>query len=210
MEIIDISPVMDENFPVFPGDTPFNLKTELTITDQCPVMLSSLKTTLHAGAHADAPCHYHKDGESIESRDLARYIGACQVIEVKFESNRRITVEDIKNTEIKSKRILFKTCSFDYSKKWDNDFSALSPELIRYLKHKGVCTVGIDTPSVDPATSKTLDSHDTLYETDMAVLENLELKHVKPGLYTLVAPPLKIKGGDASPVRAVLLPAQSI
>jgi arylformamidase len=66
--------------------------------------------------------------------------------------------------------------------------------------------VGIDTPSVDPATDKTLESHKAIFESDMAILEGILLSHVVPGLYQLIALPLRIEGADASPVRAILLP----
>jgi arylformamidase len=58
---------------------------------------------------------------------------------------------------------------------------------------------------VDPEDSKKLESHQILYHRDFAVLEGLYLKDVPEGLYTLIALPLPIEGGDASPVRAVLL-----
>jgi arylformamidase len=65
--------------------------------------------------------------------------------------------------------------------------------------------VGIDTPSVDPMTSKALEAHNAVADHDMAVLEGVVLDAVPPGLYTLVALPLRIEGADASPVRAVLV-----
>ena len=64
--------------------------------------------------------------------------------------------------------------------------------------------MGIDAQSVDPADSKTLDSHQQLLAHDMRVLENLVLDAVAPGDYELIALPLKLAGADASPVRAVL------
>jgi arylformamidase len=73
-----------------------------------------------------------------------------------------------------------------------------------WLASLGVTLVGIDTPSVDPADSKTLDSHQQLLRHDMRVLENLVLDDVAPGDYELIALPLKMTGADASPVRAIL------
>ena len=66
--------------------------------------------------------------------------------------------------------------------------------------------MGIDTPSVDPATDKTLESHKAIFESDMAILEGIILAHVDVGFYQLIALPLRIEGGDASPVRAILIP----
>ncbi len=65
--------------------------------------------------------------------------------------------------------------------------------------------IGLDTPSVDPMTSKALESHHALARRDLAVLEGVVLAHVAPGTYTLIALPLRLEGADASPVRAVLV-----
>ena len=64
--------------------------------------------------------------------------------------------------------------------------------------------MGIDAQSVDPADSKTLDSHRQLLVHGMRVLENLVLDDVAAGDYELIALPLRLAGVDASPVRAVL------
>ena len=70
----------------------------------------------------------------------------------------------------------------------------------------GVQLIGIDTASIDPADSKTLDSHQVIRRRDLRVLENLVLDDVPEGDYELIALPLKLMSADASPVRAVLRP----
>ena len=87
---------------------------------------------------------------------------------------------------------------------WSAQFAAIAPETITWLATLGVRLVGIDSQSVDPADSKTLDSHQQLLAHDMRVLENLVLDDVAAGDYELIALPLKLIGADASPVRAVL------
>ena len=68
----------------------------------------------------------------------------------------------------------------------------------------GVILIGIDTPSVDPFSSKDLPAHKMFLKHDMGILEGLVLKDVPAGLYELIALPLKLVGFDASPVRAIL------
>jgi arylformamidase len=87
---------------------------------------------------------------------------------------------------------------------WSEDFAAYAPEAIAWLAARGVKLVGIDSQSVDPATSKTLDSHQLLLKHDLRVLENLVLDDVPEGDYELIALPLKLTQACASPVRAVL------
>ncbi len=87
---------------------------------------------------------------------------------------------------------------------WVDDFTAFAPHTLRWLAELGVMLVGIDTASVDPAPSKTLDAHQQLLALNLRVLENLMLDDVAPGDYELIALPLKWMQADASPVRAIL------
>jgi arylformamidase len=87
---------------------------------------------------------------------------------------------------------------------WPTGFCALSAATIDLLAHHGTCLVGIDTPSVDPETSKDLPSHTGALRAGMRILENLVLSEVEPGDYELIALPLRFANLDASPVRAVL------
>ncbi len=203
-DFYDISPVIHEGIAVFPGDTPFSRKELMSFDGGSHLDLSTITTTVHLGAHADAPSHYHKDGQSMEHRDLMLYMGPCQVITVRPEKKGRILREHVA-TDIRAPRVLFRTDSFTNPDKWTDDFNSLGPELIDWLSSLGVRLVGIDTPSVDPSDSKDLPSHQALYRNDMAVLEGIILTEVPDGIYNLIALPLKIKGADASPVRAILL-----
>lgn len=189
---------------MFPGDVPFSREMSLSFTGGDHLDLSSIRTTLHLGAHADSSSHYHANGEGVDKRPLENYLGNCQVIAVKVPRGERILPKHI-SVEIQAKRVLFRTDSFPNPDQWNGDFNSLSPELIEFLADRGVVLVGIDTPSVDPADCKTLDSHQALYRRKLSVLEGIILHQVKPGLYTLVALPLPLKDGDASPVRAILL-----
>lgn len=204
MKYIDISPIITPEIAVFKGDKEFERNILLDFKQGHNLLLSSINTTVHVGAHTDAPNHYHPDGEDIADRDLNYYIGDCQVISIDLERGKRIYPENLKNTEIKAERVLFKTNSFPDPNNWNGDFNSLSPELIKYLVDKKVILVGIDTPSVDPSDSKDLESHNEIYKNNLAILEGIVLSNVEDGFYELIALPLKIKGADASPVRAIL------
>lgn len=204
-KIIDITPVIRSDMAVFPGDTSFSRKIALDMKNGDNLTLSAIETTLHLGAHTDAPNHYAKNGGSIEGVALDIYLGPAQVIEVQCSPGKRIKVADLVEKQIITARVLFKTLSFPDPYKWNSDFMSLSAELIDYLKQQGVKLVGIDTPSIDLADDKILESHSAVARNDMAILEGIVLENVKEGLYDLIALPLPIKGADASPVRAILL-----
>jgi arylformamidase len=201
----DISPVLSPRTAVFPGDTPLRLDLALGFAKGDPIGLSALTTTSHVGAHADAPSHYHAQGADMARVDLEPYFGPCQVVRVKLPRGERIRPEHLAGRPLRAERVLFRTDSFPDPEKWTEDFNSLSPELIEWLADRGVKLVGLDTPSVDPATSKDLPSHQALWRRQVRNLEGLWLEGVEEGVYTLVALPLRIEGGDGSPVRAILI-----
>jgi arylformamidase len=202
--IIDISPVINGSLAVWPGDVAFSRTENLRIDEGASIDLSSIQTTVHLGAHADAPSHYSAGGEGIQARDLSRYLGPAQVMAVDLPRGERIRPEHLTGP-ITAPRILFGTGSYPDPTHFNADFCSLSPALIELLAGQGVHLIGIDTPSIDPVDSASLPSHTMVAAHDLAILEGLILAHVPDGLYTLVALPLRLEGADASPVRAVLL-----
>ena len=204
-KIWDISPLVSSDLAVWPGDTPFSQKFSLHVKKGNHLTLSQLNTTVHVGSHTDAPVHFGKEGLGIESVDLRRYFGACQVISIKKVPHTEIVPRDIEGIDIVAPRVLFKTGSFPDPNTFNKDFNSLSAALIKTLSEKGIQLVGIDTPSIDLFESQELPAHHATLETQMAILEGISLEGISPGIYQLVALPLKIKNADASPVRAVLI-----
>ncbi len=204
MRIIDISPAVSPRLGVWPGDVAFALEETWRMADGASVNLGAIRTTLHLGAHADAPKHYDRSGADIGARSLTPYLGPCQVIEVAATRGARIHPHDLM-ASIAAPRVLFKTGTFPDPDRFTTDFAALSAALIDHLYDNRSLLVGIDTPSIDLFEDKILESHNAVRRHGLSVLEGLVLAHVPPGRYTLVALPLRLEGADASPVRAVLL-----
>jgi arylformamidase len=206
MTLIDISPIIDATINVWPGDTPFVQTVNADMSTGANLTLSDIRVSLHVGAHADAPSHYLAGGPDIAMRRLDLYLGRCVVVHIDVARGERITPDHVadKIEAISAPRVLFRTGTFPDHRRWNNDFASLSPELVDDLYHHGVRLIGIDTPSVDPFDSKELEAHHAFAWNDMAILEGLVLEGVEEGEYELIALPLRIKGADASPVRAVL------
>lgn len=202
--LIDISPTISERLGVWPGDVAFSREVALSIEAGDNIGLSATRATVHLGAHADAPNHYAAGGEGIAARPLQRYFGRCQVVRVEIERGERIRPEHLA-VPIEAPRVLFATGSFPNPEVWNEDFCALSPELVDLLASQGVVLVGIDTPSIDPQDDRELLSHQRVAAHDLAILEGLVFDDVAAGLYTLIALPLKIEAADAAPLRAALL-----
>jgi len=179
--IIDISPPLDADIGLWPGDP---------------------RNTLHVGVHVDAPNHTLASGGDITSWPLEIFVGRCNVVHVDIDRGDRITPRHIEGKSIDAPRVLFRTSTFPDWHNWNDDFASLSLDLIAALK--GVVLIGIDTPSVDAFHSNDLEVHRALAAQRIASIEGVVLSDVGEGAYELIALPLRIRDGDASPVRAVL------
>jgi arylformamidase len=201
--IYDLSPAISERLRVWPGDTPPGREVLCDMRRGDNLTLSTLRTTVHLGSHADAPSHYGRDAVAIDRMPLDYYLGPCQVIRLPVPPRTRILPVAV-TVPVTAARVLFATGTYPDPERFDEDFAALSPELVQDLHSQGVKLVGIDTPSVDLFDSKELPAHLAFLKYDMAILEGLVLADVPAGVYELIALPLKLAGFDASPVRAVL------
>jgi len=201
--IYDITPPIDSSLAVWPGDNRPTREVLLDLARGDTVTLSTLRATVHLGAHADAPSHYGVGAPSIEARPVDLYLGMCQVMHTPVARGKRVAVSDMK-APIHAPRVLFRTDTYPDPRNFNPDFAALEPSLIEHLARHDVKLVGLDTPSVDLSDSKDLPSHQMCLRHDLAILEVLVLKDVPEGIYELIALPLKLVGFDASPVRAIL------
>jgi arylformamidase len=206
MKIYDISRTISPEIAVWPGDQKFESRLMLKIAEDSSVNLSSILLSTHTGTHADAPYHYLSDGADIAALPLEKYLGPAVVVEIPHAADY-ITIEHVKALDFsRIKRILFKTKSSQIADSvWIDDIVYLGADTTEFLGKKGIQLIGLDGPSMDPVKSKTLDTHKMLARYGIVNLENLMLKDVPPGEYELIALPLKLKGLDASPVRAILI-----
>jgi arylformamidase len=199
----DISPAVSPASALFPGDRAYSQEWTATLGPGCPVNISAVTLSPHIGAHADAPLHYGAGAAAIGAVDLLPYLGRCRVIHA-IGCGEFVRPEHLQHAIADlPPRLLVRSC-LTAPTAWSPDFTAFAPQTIAWLASLGVLLVGIDSQSVDPAASKTLDSHQQLLRLDLRVLENLVLDDVAEGDYELIALPLKWTLADASPVRAVL------
>jgi arylformamidase len=203
-KLIDISPSLRVGMGVFPGDAAFAVNQTFTIGPDCPVNVASIAMSTHCGAHADAPLHYDPAGASIDMLDLGDFIGPARVIDARGDG-ALCRFEDIAAAlDGAPSRLLFKLMGRGDELAWPTGFRTLAAETADRLALHGTRLIGVDVPSVDPETSKSLPSHMACRRHDIRIVENLVLADVEPGDYELIALPLKLRGLDAAPMRAVL------
>ena len=202
--LIDISPALIVGMGVFPGDAAFEVSQTFAIGPGCPVNVARIAMSTHCGAHVDAPLHYDPAGASIDMLDLGDFIGPARVIDARGGGPLCGYEQIASALDGAPPRLLFKLMDRTDVLAWPSGFRALAPQAVERLALRGTRLIGVDVPSIDPETSKSLPSHMVCRQYDLRIVENLALADVMPGDYELIALPLKLRGLDAAPVRAVL------
>ncbi len=199
----DITRSLTPNLAGWPGDTSFSARWVMRMAEGDSVNVSALTLSAHLGTHADAPYHFAEDGMRLDEMPLDAYVGPAQVVELDLTGP--ILPGHLAHLNLAAvERLLIKTpASQRADDHWADDFAYLAVETADLLARAGVRLFGTDAPSVDFVSSKTLDAHHALRRGNVAILEGLLLAHVPPGLYELIALPLKV-ALDGGPVRAVL------
>lgn len=201
--IYDVSAPLHPGTANWPGDTPFSRDVVERISEGSCMNLSRVELSLHTGTHMDAPWHYSDSGIGIDEIPLEACLGPALLVSIAGVAE--VQVEHVEGVIQKApERVLFR---FDTRKNADifrKDFTYFSAAAALALGKAGVRLVGTDSASVDVWDSKTLPAHQAFNQGGVFLLENLVLNEVPDGEYELIVLPLKIRGGDGSPVRAAL------
>lgn len=210
MKIFDISRSLTNDLAPWPGDTPFRFGLNWKMAEGAAVNVGKIKMGVHNGTHGDAPFHFDPTGETIDAMPLDSYMGDALVVDLSatFSAGAgKIRVTDIEpwaHELPRAPRLLLKTGAWPDSNIFPKEIPVISADVPRWLQERGVKLIGLDIPSVDPIDSKDLANHHALAAAGIAIVESLDLSGIAAGVYHFAALPLKIAGGDAAPVRAIL------
>lgn len=202
MTWIDITQTLTDDTAHWPEDTPFKFELPVTKAQTGSVNIGKITTSTHTGTHIDAPFHFDDAGATVEALDINRYIGDATVISV-FGTGE-ITKSLLSRFDIKGSILLIRTQEAYDTETFPETVPVLDGDAVEYLVSLGIKLFGIDVPSVDALDSKALAIHHKLHQNDIMIIENVVLAEVPDGFYEFIALPLKIKGGDGSPVRAAV------
>ncbi len=206
--LIDLSIPLAATTPPWPGDQPFSCGWSCRREAGESVNLAAVTTSLHVGTHADAPLHVESDWAGSEAIDPEAFLGAVRLAALPAAHAVDLPIgPDVLATlfgEAPPPRLLLRTGLSVATGAFPDDWPALSEAGARWLRDRQVLLWGVDAPSVDRRHSKALPVHHALLGTGAFVLENLDLRPVEPSDWELVALPLRVIGGDAAPVRAMV------
>ncbi|MFA4850065.1 MAG: cyclase family protein [Methanoregula sp.] len=198
MEIIDITRPLSDETLVYPGD----MKPSFRQRDEGKYLISDLHMSTHTGTHIDAPVHYLKTGDTIDTIPLINLIGRCRVVDVS-SAGSIITAEHLDGKTNNITRLLLKTSFFRHNQ-FIEDYPSLSFDAAHFITSKGIFCVGIDSPSIESYHCNGT-VHRELLSKGCIVIELLDLSGVPEGDYDMIALPLRLAGLDGSPARIVLM-----
>lgn len=198
MKIIDITRPLSSTTPAYPGDAP----SQFSQRDAGLYLISELRMSSHSGTHIDAPVHYLKAGDTIDTVPLDHLIGPCRVIDVTGAGNA-ITAAALRGKLGTAKRILLKT-AFSRETQFREDYPHLTRDAADLLIENGVLCVGIDSFSIEASVCDGT-VHRTLLGGGCLIIELLDLSFADEGEYEIVALPLRLAGLDGAPARVVLI-----
>ena len=207
MNYYDITLPISDSLVLWPGDPPVQITQPSNIERGDTETITRICMGAHTGTHVDAPLHFVKEGNPVDSLPLDVLIGDAVIIDTEDHSELSASVLQTLGIPPQAKRILFKTRNSRHWMRGESafftDYVAVSEDGAWWLIERGCSLVGIDYISIAPFYD-TVSTHLALLKAGVIVLEGLDLSAVEPGNYHMTCLPLKLAGGEGAPARVVL------
>lgn len=206
----DITYSITEKMPPYPGQPEAKIGHLCRIKDGAASNVTLLNLSAHTGTHMDAPLHFIENGQDITQLPLDIAMGKGRIIEIKNKA--AVYVDEIKKFEekygeiVSGEQIFFKTgnSDMDWSQQpFNENYIYLSKEAAQYLVEKNIGMVGIDYLSISKGDIN-IEVHQILLGNNCWIIEGLDLRAVKEGLFEIICLPVKIKGADGAPARVLV------
>lgn len=208
MKIYDITFPISEKTPVYEGDPTVKIDVCAALAKGDVANVTSLCFGAHTATHVDAPNHFIEGTRKVHELELEKLLGDCTVLELR-DDVMAIEPQHLGNLE-NVERILFKTRNSEFwnepEKGFRKDFTYITPEAAKVLADAEIKLVGIDYLSVEKFAAESFDTHITLLEKEIVIIEGVDLREVSAGNYELICLPLKVisETGDGAPARTIL------
>jgi arylformamidase len=206
---IDVTATLDPaTTPVYEGDAPMKFDFLKDMRKGDAFTLSVYSMGAHSGTHVDAPMHFIADGAPVDRIELNRMMGLARVIEIP-DSVQAIDAAELNRHDWSgATRVLFRTRSahrgWMSSPSFHRDFAYIAPDAAQLLADAGVVLVGIDYISAEQFGAPAPRTHQALLGRGIPIVEGLDLRAVGAGDYDLIVLPIKVKGHEGAPARAIM------
>lgn len=208
MKYADLTHVLKENMPVYPGTEPPLFLPGNTIEKDG---FAEKKITMfsHTGTHMDAPAHMVAGAPGLDDFPVDKFTGTACLLDFAASGRRVIEKSDLSAIGKSLGNSDFLLIRTGWDRFWGSDeyfasFPVLNEEAARYLAALPLKGIGIDAISVDPVGSADMGVHKILFGRNFIIIENLKgLDRIPAGDFRFSAFPLKIDRADGSPVRAL-------
>jgi kynurenine formamidase len=205
--IVDLSLDIYDKAPTFWPDPKTAVLRHLSIRD-LKYNISQLIMSTHLGTHLDAPFHFFDDGKTVENLDPGKGFGTAWVLNFSgAEPKAEISRADLQVHEkkiVRGARVIIRT-GWDKvfpESRYFTDYPGVSPDACAYLVERGIACLALDMPSVYGGDYVAV--HHALLGAEILIVEglaNLELLESERVFFSAL--PLRIRGGDGSPCRAI-------
>ena len=206
---IDVTATLDPaRTPVYAGDAPMKFDFLKDMRKGDILTLSVYSLGAHSGTHIDAPMHFVANGAAIDQVALAPLMGAARVIDI-ADSVQAIDSGELNRHDWRgAQRVLFRTRStlrgWMDSASFHRDFAYIAPDAAQLLADAGVVLVGVDYISAEQFGAPAPLTHQILLGRGIPIVEGLDLRPVQAGDYDMIVLPLKVRGHEGAPARAIV------
>ncbi|MDR1572112.1 MAG: cyclase family protein [Clostridiales Family XIII bacterium] len=213
MKVIDLTHLISEDMPVYPGTekpllTPANSYEEDGFKETLMTMFS------HTGTHMDPPAHLFADKKTLDAFPVSHFVGRALVVDCRdLEAGERIGMKYLDRDRLNADNAEFLLFNTGWNRFWGQeeyfgDYPFISDEIADYIIRTRKKGIGVDAIGIDPIADENLSIHRKLFSAaDIVVIENLvNLELCGRSMFTFVCLPLNWESADGSPVRAVALP----
>ena len=212
MKIHDISVTLEPGIPVWPNNPGFELVRVNDIASGASSNVSRVALGCHTATHVDAPVHFIPGAAGVDSLPLERLTGPATVYSVSLTpaDAGNVTAAALQRAHVApgSMRVLLKTWNSDLWRlgphEFRADFAGITADGAQWIVDNKIGLVGVDYLSVGPK-GKGRPTHEILLTAGVVIVEGLDLSGVAPGDYDFYCLPLKLKGSDGAPARAILI-----
>ena len=201
MRAVDLTHVIREGMPVYPGTAPPTL-TPASSLARDGYRETELSVWSHTGTHMDAPAHLLAEGAALDRIPLRRFAGPAALLDCRGAEH--ITAQRVRELPLGELEFVILRTGWEalFGKEaYYRDYPVLTHDAARLLADAGLSGVGVDAISLDPVDAP-LENHRIVLGAGLVIVENLRNLDMLPERFLFTAMPLLYENADGAPVRA--------